>query len=71
MSEGGGGPAIDNKIWTVGEGGEVKLVERKGLVGERERGRREGPEMQSTLASFTEQATLTHREGDYREGKAG
>lgn len=54
-----------------GEGGEVKLVERKGLVGERERGRREGPEMQSTLASFTEQATLTHREGDYREGKAG
>ena len=40
-----------------------------GPVGER--GRRKGPEMQSTLASFTEQATLTHREGDYREGKAG
>lgn len=41
----------------------------KGPAGER--GRRRGPEMQSTLASFSEQATLTHREGDYREGKAG
>lgn len=40
-----------------------------GLVGEK--GRRKGPEMQSTLVSFTEQATLTHREGDYSEGKAG
>lgn len=37
----------------------------------REREKERHTEMQSTLASFTEQATLTHREGDYREGKAG
>lgn len=59
-------------MWRVGErearSAQVKLGE-KGPVGER--GERRGPEMQSTLASFTEQATLTHREGDYREGKAG
>lgn len=39
-----------------------------------ERGEREGEGRSkdaSTLASFTEQATLTHREGDYSEGKAG
>lgn len=47
----------------------------KNLGGERASGREREKErhreMQSTLASFTEQATLTHREGDYREGKAG
>lgn len=50
-------------------------IRKSGVWGEKgpagERGRRKGPEMQSTLVSFTEQATLTHREGDYREGKAG
>lgn len=46
-----------------------KTKGRAGAVGER--GIRKGPEMQSTLASFTEQATLTHREGDYSKGKVG
>lgn len=66
----------DAKLWRVGERGarSAKVMMgggggEKGPVGER--GERRGPEMQSTLASFTEQATLTHREGDYREGKAG
>lgn len=42
---------------------EVELGE-KGQEGERGKSR-------GTLVSFTDQATLTHREGDYREGKLG
>lgn len=52
--------------------------EKKSKIGKSkaERGEREGERGRrsrdaSTLASFTEQATLTHREGDYIEGKAG
>lgn len=45
----------------------VKLKEEK----EWEREGEGRPRDASTLASFTEQVTLTHREGDYTRGKAG
>lgn len=65
-----GGTTLDNAKY--GQPEKMRRDQQKqSQAGVRERGSRKGPEMRTTLASFTEQATLTHREGDYSKEKTG